>query len=562
MIRLRISVENVCGAALRNATVAASLDLGKGPTTLTPGVAPHDVLIPDQGPALVTLTVNAAGYYDEVAQINHDKSNAWTTNNPSLSLSTGSQLVPVTVRPGRVRFAPGVQLSESSPADRGFNAGGALIGNGTYYRGIWVLNKTWRSLKNGVAANVNGKGWDRFNFVDTNVPLDKCGSWVLLEYGDPPGFGSLRFLIGVWAPFNVGLTPAVVLQVTPNPLSPYYPTDRFPFAGAYPYGSVVRGSSSQKTGPLSVSDFVQPYVDLGSNRTLLSGQAFGVAYQIYGSRSDLFGTTLGPVVITPIPATIAGDFVREPFNCQEGLGRLVGEVLRFLFSQSMSLRNGSSGGQLAFKDGNTLFQRPDNAPWTSADEAGPPTNCTSTLLGHSAAVATMYDVTRIPTLAALRGGGATANAQRSAYFGAPLFGGSTPYFTQNWHGLWIIDGVAQPGRVWSPTPRSPAAAAWLSWMQQSGGRSVCAVYTPSGIAAPLVNGLVPCLAADAKSGAAGQVVEKKAGLIVWLRLSDDYLSAKKAADPAISPPFTLPAPLDTHNEIYYLGVGYAAQAFH
>jgi hypothetical protein len=566
VIRLRINVLNVCGQALRNATVAASIDTGHGSPAKSQGMAPFDVLIADQGPTLITLTAKADGYYDEVAQINHDKNNAWTTTNPSITLSIGAKPVPVNVYSGRVRFAPTVQLAESTAAKPNSNAGAAMLDDRPYYRTVWLLSQNWRTWKTGVAADVNGRGWDRFNYVTTDVSMDKYGSWVLLEYGDPPDFGNMRLLIGVWAPFNAGINPPVVVQVTPNTAAPAYPADQFPFTGVYPYGNVVKSASSGKTGQLTVVDFNQPYVELGSNRTLIS---YGVAYQIYAARSDLFGVGMGPVIITPIPAATSGGTVREPFNCQEGLGRLVGEVLRFLYAQSITAKAGNTGGQLVFANGTTSVQRPDNSPPLSADQSGFPSSCTSTLLGHSAAVATLYDVVKIPTLAALRGGSgsaATANARRAAYFSDAFYGGATPYFTQNWHGLWIVDGVGNPGQIWSPTRGSATAAAWLDWMKQSGGRSLCAVYTPSGIADPLLNGLVSCTVQDSKSGTAGQVVEKKVGLISWLRLSTDYLRATTPqTDTSFLPSFTTPSeplhPVDTHNEIYHFGVGYAAQAF-
>src|SRR5262249_4631062 len=151
----------------------------------------------------------------------------------------------------------------------------------------------------------------------------------------------------------------------------------------------------------------------------------------------------------------------------------------------------------------------------------------STLLGHSAAVLTMYDVVKNQTLQAARNSAVTGvKSDPGALYSQDFYGGSTSYFGQDWSGLWILDGVTQPGRGYSPTKGSAAASAWLGWLSGQAGprrRGICAVYTDSGIAPLLENGLVLCLPADLKSGMAGRVVEKRQGQIVWLRFSDGFL---------------------------------------
>ena len=545
--------------------MVAKVTLPGGRSASSQGVGPVDVLIPEGTDSQLTVQARTVGYYDETAQLSHDgKTDRWTTNNPSAHLLIGQKPLILNVYLGRIRFSPVIQQSEVTVVPQSFNPQAILIDDRPFYRTVWQAPTKFRTLKTNVVGDVNGQGWDRFNFNETDVQMDVYGTWVLLEYGDPQPFGNVRQLIGVWAPFHAGAKPVVVVQVTPNPFSPYYPLDQLPFTGVYPYQCLLKSPPSPQKTQFQVSDFKQPYAELGANRTLT---AWKIAYQIYAARTDIFGVEAGPVIITPIPAALtSGGVLREPFNCQEGIGRLVGEVLRFLWSQGITNTAGGKGGKLLFKDGTTSF---DPSPNDSPPD-GFPTSSASTLVGHSAAVFAMYDIARIPSLEILRSGSvraATVDLKRLAHFAQDFYGGPTSYFSQDWRGLWIIDGVSNPGQGLSPTAGSDAANTWLHWLsEQPTQRAICAVYTPSGIAAPLVNGLVACLAQDTKSGTAGAVAEKKKGQISWLRFTTSYLRATAAqTDTSFLPIFSTPPdpqhPIDTHNEIYSFGVGYAAQAF-
>jgi hypothetical protein len=569
--QITVNIRNVCGEIDSNAAIEVRDKAGH---QVAYGAAP--AIFNAQESDKYTLTANALGYYQETGSIAYSTTDGWITDNPSFRVSPalgGAQELDVFV--GRIGFANVAKHSGTDNVPHNpngptkFDPGGVLLNATSGYRSVWdfVQPRVFRTLKNSVVANKFGRSWDRFNFNETALPLWKWGTWLFLEYGDPPDFGNQRQLIGVWAPFRAEATPNVVVQITPNTFPPYYPADTFPTTGIYPFQCNVKQPAPPSKQPLTIASFDQPYPELGSTRSLT---VYRVVHQIYGARTAIYGHDLGPIVITPIPALIRdGNVAREPLNCREGLGRLIGEVLRFLWARKITSWTSTAGGGLVFSSKSTTPSDITTEFKANSTEDVPakgfPASCRTTLLGHSAAVQSMLDIVKFATLQALLRGAspATGSAKRlPSYLPRPpynYYGGTTPYMDANWAELWLIDTVMQPNRLYSPTQGSPTAAAWNRWRAEQDQRRICAVYSGSGIAPTAQNGLI------ASNGPITYPVEEKrqGNVVAWLRFSNAFLAAATVqTDDTIRPLFTIPVrPRDTHNEIYCLGVGYAAQAF-
>lgn len=472
----------------------------------------------------------------------------WECTNPAWSLreEQGTAILEVTL--GRIWFAPIVALPDDHRVQVPFNPGGVLV-NSNGYRTVGLNSENFRTLRQPATGNPDEPGWDRFRWEDSKRPLNLAerGNWLILEYGDPSGRpDSLRHLIGVWAPHTFsGERPPVLVQITPNTRPPYYPADGLPFSGLYPYGCVADQTKAPNAKALNFAlrDCRQAYVELPSNRCL--GQ-FKILYQLYAARPDIFDGPHGPIVITPSPAFLSkGGILREPFNHREGMGRLIAEVLRFLWSRKLTL--GMTLDSLHLR-----FQPPKVSlggfrPVVTA--TGFPTSSITTVVCHSAGVGPALELA-----------GHARGAEFSKQFPVTLFGGPNDYCEGNWQNLWVIDGVGTPGGIGVPSPGSSAVRTWLAWLKGNGRRMVL-VYTPSGLGGAVAPELIR-LTEPRRSGKSGWIEEGFNGKVSWLQVSYSYLQAQDPSKPDGVLPKFAPAKSDgdpTHNKVYEFGVGYAAR---
>jgi hypothetical protein len=318
-----------------------------------------------------------------------------------------------------------------------------------------------------------------------------------------------------------------------------------PFTGIYPYGCVLPPDKvlDEKTRTTDLRSLRQAYAELPANRTL--GQ-YKILHQLYAARPDLFPEATGPIVITPSPALVPSTGpMRAPFDHPDGVGRMVAEVLRFLYAHKLTLPATAGALHLRFlgSEVRTVGVRPTLGP------LGLPKRTVTTVVTHSAGVGPVL------TLAA----GAVGRPGFPREFPEALWGGPSPYCRDSWQNLWVIDGVASPGGIGMPREGGPAAATWAAWLKQREGRRMAMTYTPSGLDKP-VSGLL-VTGATSRSGAAGRIEESAGGRVRWLHMSYSYLKADPAQNPPdVRPGFCLPqdGADPVHNKIYEFGVGYAA----
>ncbi|GAB2468073.1 hypothetical protein [Xylanimonas ulmi] len=503
----------------------------------------------------VTIDATAADHGEERLTLTYFADQGrWEASNPSCTIDTQDSLVNVTVPLGRIRFAPVVMLSDdlrvpaTASAVQPFQPGAVLVTQQGYRTINLDVEERVRVLSAKAIGDPNSPGWDRFRWNEQRVKLSDRGNWLVLEYGDMTGqLGALRHVVGVWAPHTyTGDAPPVVVQITPNTRLPYYPSDRLPYTGAYPYGCVAApGAAVDKaTSTVALRDCRQAYVELPANRSL--GQ-YKVVYQLYAARPDIFDGPHGPIVITPSPPLIAGvGPLRSPFDHPEGLGRLVAEVLRFLVAHKLTLPNAVGGLSVRFK-GSTAYL---SGTRPASPAIGVPTKTLTTLLCHSAGV--------VPVMSLANNLANRATFPRG--FPRALWGGKNDYCDANWTNLWVVDGVASPGGIGVPSAGSPAARTWKTWLGRRGRRAVL-VYTPSGLGGPIAPELISGITAP-PAGKAGNIEEGASQNVRWLRMSYTYLRADPSQNPAdLRPAFggLSDTAEQSHNKIYEFGVGYAAR---
>jgi hypothetical protein len=543
---LRIVVDNAVGAAIGGATADVVVRRGVEWREEHKGLSAPATVPLREGFIQIEVSVRAPDHFDERANLTfRSAGHQWDSTNPACTLVEAGPVATLTVPAGRIRFAPIVMLPDEQRVVPPFLPG-AVLADARGYRTIDLdAQESMRVLAPNATGDPDSPGWDRFRWTEQSVRLAGRGNWLVLEYGDTSGRpGALRHLLGVWAPHSfAGTAPPVVVQVTPNTRPPFYPPDRRPFTGAYPYGCVAGQDAvvDKATKTVALRSCRQPYVELPSSRCLGN---YKIVYQLYAARPDLFDGPNGPIVITPSPAFVADTGpLRAPFEHPDGMGRLVAEVLRFLYAHKLTLPMSAGGLHLRFQGNEVKLGgvRPATGP------IGIPRRTLTTVLCHSAGVVPVLNLAR--------------NLGRPAFpkdFPEALWGGRNAYCDQNWTNLWVIDGVASPGGIGVPDPAGPAARTWAAWLRPE-GRHLVMVYTPSGLGGPVAPELVPKTAA--RSGKTGRIEEGRGKQVRWLHLAYSYLRA----DPAQNPPGVRPAfgpPSDdaerSHNKVYELGVGYAA----
>ncbi len=554
---LRIRVLTAVGQPVPGATVKVVFRRGvEWRVEKPPAPAPLSHAIPANF-VQIEVDASAPGYVDERGILTFGVSQQrWQSTNASWSVKEANTIADLDVFIGRIWFSPIVSLPKDHKVKTPFNPGGVLVDQ-TGYRTFGVPDETCRALRQPAIGNPDAPSrWDRFQWSEEKVKLANGGNWLLLEYGDPSGRADAwRQLLGVWAPHSFsGTTPHVVVQITPNTREPYYPADTVPFTGLYPYGCVPGATPPDKeTGTLPLELARQAYVELPANRCF--GQ-YKIVYQLYASRPDLFNGPNGPIVITLSPALIAKKgALRDPFTNREAMGRLIAEVLRFLWSRLLTLPQSLGSVRLRFRPPHVTVwgDRPATAP------NGFPRSCLTTVVTHSAGV--------VPLMALA---GHAPGAKVPAPFDAALFGGANGYCEQSWQHLWALDAISEGG-IGSPTAGSTAVKAWLTWLKGGDQRRFVGFYTPSGLGDAVAPELIR-LAAPAKRGKAGWIQEGFSGRVSWLQVSYTYLRVPDPGAPEPDNPKSAnlkdvrPAfgkdgedPNATHNKAYEFAVAYAAR---
>ncbi|SEQ17168.1 hypothetical protein SAMN04487983_1003233 [Streptomyces sp. yr375] len=301
-------------------------------------------------------------------------------------------------------------------------------------------------------------GWARFSSVETPVALDRTGGFLWLEYGGVSGErpGDPRFLVAVWAPqLTARLTGRALDAVcffSPSTATLGYPRTTYPFRTGYPY-VVTPGGVAAGTIP------AQPYVGLGY-RYLMTQSCFIQAQHV--SRRPA-------VLVMPIFPAPAEDKDKErnkenarhawqPFNSQEGMHRLLLEVVHFLHRFGYG-RAGSTGAGDDFSawQGSSApvgalppLPRPS---WSSPVVERPPELRNVTVAAFSGGLSGAFPLFARPKISLPR------------YYPPALFGADG--FSDVWREWWDVDCDLDAARTGVRTPDYERAL--LTWFDGRSG---------------------------------------------------------------------------------------------
>ncbi|MZQ80928.1 hypothetical protein GQF01_02080 [Paenibacillus sp. 5J-6] len=555
--RITIEIRNVVNQLISNASVKVKIWRGADAIQSLEELRTPTTIDLQPGFTMIDITVKSSDYISEWGTLKFNSETPafrWVCTKPDWLLTENDMNVNLQIPIGNIRFAPIVNIPENTIVKPTFNPMGVLVTD-NIYRGVNLLNADvhMRVLQKPAIGDPNSPDWDRFKTEKIPVRLADRGNWLVLEYGKFSGPG---FLIGVWAPHNyMGDSPPVVLQILPNTSSPRYPADERNFTGIYPYGCVANEGQIPKNknkGEYELSQCRQAYVELTSNRSLIE---YKIVYQLYASRKDLFQGPYGPIVITISPPLLndGSGVLRDPFTHRDGAGRLIAEVLRFLWSNKLTLSRQYMGTS-------KIRLQP---PYPRIEEArsimGPvgfPEKCITTVVCHSAAV--------IPTLLLA----APKSYQKwPEKFSRSLYGGGNEYCNSNWINTWVIDGVGRDsgGVYGQPKIGSDTTKTWDNWRKETGTtmiRRLEFVYAEAGLSLQDLPGVIDKRRISApRSGKSGWIEEGNDDQVSWLRMSNTYLqsaSPEKSNIPQFVDAKDKEAGKKAHNKIYEIGIGYAA----
>jgi hypothetical protein len=484
----------------------------------------------------VALTITKSDYSSENAVLSAESGGAWRTSNPAISVDFSSGMLKIRVTLGCIRYAPGKFYPPGTNVRICENANGALLeatGNGYKYRGVWLNDESMFRLADPVFGNPDAKEWNRLNHENVLVPLSRHGQFVFLEFGYPPpnGNGRPRLLIAAWAPLKQ-LTPPinVIVFFSPN-TGGGYPADSYPFTSAYPYRLRILKDYASKPCSQSapIDTIIQPYTGLGI-QYLIDG--YKIVYQLIAAGRS-------PIVIMPIqPSSNWG-----PIGLKEGLGRLVAEVVRFLFAQGLSSTLPRVVSQLRFSaDGVSLFP-----PQTTLTDDAVPDNAQIrvSVSAFSAGVGPVFTLIS----------GISTKSEIDGQFPVNLFASPASLLDKAWRELWDVDGGILQFGPWSAMVKS-----FLDWQKAGRGqRTIRSYHTEDTFTGKDPNGLVEPSLLKRMPGKAGFLEEgqTKDGNSTWVLFSNSYLSAN-TKDPDHQKTMPEFGTMDPHHFVPTIAFGHAA----
>ncbi|MEI5888697.1 hypothetical protein WBS53_30180 [Bacillus albus] len=510
----------------------------------------------------IEIEIKAPDFVSEQGILTFDVNSSelkWVCTKPDWELKEADDNTILKIPLGRIKFAITAALPDTTKIKKfPFVPGGVLVKNNEYRNSEFDFNMKLRVLRKPAIGDPNSPGWDRFKWEQEKMNLIERGNWLMLEYGDTSQSpSSLRHLIGVWAPHNIrGEKPHVIVHIPPRTDKKPYPSDKFPFTGIYPYGCNPGpdGNLGITSKYIELKKCRQPYVELTSRRAKL-------VYQLYAARPDIFNDRCGPIVITLSPAFISQPekspktlVLYEPFDNREGMGRLIAEVLRFLWSNQFTLSEKYLGTKsLRFNTPSTISI---GIRSSSIVPKGFPKETSTTILCHS------ISAEQVQTLANYAN-----NKWSSSKFPVNLYGGTNDYCEKYWDRIWIMDGLNSFKQGSNPIQ------IWRNWLSKGKNRRIVGVYTPSGLDGNENPGLINLSKAARVTGKTGWIEEDNNDVLYWLRFSYTYLQAfllEEELHPSESTIFPIfdnkeltrnPEIMadDIHGKLFDFGIAYAAR---
>ncbi len=337
----------------------------------------------------------------------------WTSSNPAWNAVETAGTLGIEAVLGSLRFAPVTQIPKGTRIDPKDNPRAVLLepvwGGGFQYLGCWLNPETVSRLNDPFFGNADAKEWDRFDHTDVPVELGKKGSLAFLEFGPPsPPRGSRpRFLLAAWIPADpLPERPPVHVYFSPNTAKPeLYPSDRYPFTGEYPYGLFPKAGVK----PTTVDDLVQPYMELAYRYLLLHR----ILYQVIAAGRN-------PIVLMPVQPF--GDW--GPLDTRAGLGRLVKEVIRFLFARGLAATRNRPLSRFTVSPGGTTVTPKVLAPLERI-----PKEASVGVSGFSSGIAPVVKLCSSPA------------GPDPRLYSADLFQSPAADFMDVWRETWDIDGA-------------------------------------------------------------------------------------------------------------------------
>jgi hypothetical protein len=453
----------------------------------------------------VSLTVSKADYATEQAVLSGESGSSWRTSNAAITVTSSGAALRVRVTLGCVRFAPGKYYPPGTTVGICENAGGVLMeaaGSDYKYSGVWLNDESMSCLSDPVFGDPNAKEWTRLNHQTIGVPIARHGQLMFVEFGYPApnGSGRPKLLAAVWAP-SKQLTPPInaVVFYSPN-TGEGYPADRYPYASAYPYRlrllNGYAGKACSQAAP--VSDLIQPYTALGT-QYLIAG--YKIVYQLIAA-----GRT--PIVIMPIqPSSDWG-----PIGGKEGLGRLVVEVVRFLFAQGLCATRPRVLSALRFGPGGVTLFPPET---TLTDDAVPG-------LDHIRVSVSAFSAGIGPIFTLIAG--LPRKSEVDTQYPVSLFASPASVLDGAWRELWDVDGGVLKFGTWASAVKS-----FTTWQNAGSGRRIIRSYHSQDTYTAPANGLVDPAVVKRVSGTAGFIEEGQSrdGNTTWVFFSNSYLNGDK-----------------------------------
>lgn len=478
------------------------------------------------------LTVSASGYEEErCLMIN--LGSKWQINNPACALRTSADRLDFTIKLGIIRLAPGISVPEQMKLTE--NPQAALIdptgGPEWIYRGGYHNFEMINRLDEPIFGDLAEKEWKRFKHTLVGLDLARMGRLMLLEYGPRPIPGSRlpRFLVGTWVPSKpVSQIPEVVVFYSPPTYDNRgYPADAYPFLRNYPYAF----TPFEPKKPKPAKEIGQPYISYAINY-LISG--YKIVYQLLAAGRN-------PIVIMPSQPSAQWSIL----DSQPGLGRLISEVLRFLFSRQLISSRSSPVVRLSLTNGRpTLFP-----PYGSYTDESMPTAFSVAVSGFSAGINAVVNVCTVDKFNdALYP--ADQKSSMNTYFYSP-----PPTLLTNWREIWDIDGV--DARGWENMVKT-----FRTWIDADKRRALRVYHSDDTFRAPQ-NGFVDPGRLVRKSNTPTNTVYAEEGhsddkRITWVRFSNSSLEGNiKAPDHTKTIPEF--GSLDAHHFVPAIAFGHAGQ---
>jgi hypothetical protein len=338
----------------------------------------------------------------------------WLADTPAATVSTQGDTVSVDVVVGTLRLAPTIYIPPEQIVANDPKAILCEPGQNWIYYGAWLANPPVNLLKNPIVFT-DPKPDDYPYERKDSVKNEGKGNFAFLEYGFDaavPLPRGPRFLIGVWAPRVVlGTPPQVLVFYTPPTKPSGFPVDSYPFVGAYPYSPFTKLPPAK----LAAKSIVQPYPYLAINY-LLAG---------YKILPQLLAAGRNPIVIFPVHPSMNWG----PLATQSGMGRLIKEVVRFLYSRQIVSSRTAPIARLSLDAGRASIV-PNKGLFT--DEPIPK-SWALTISGFSNGFDKVLDLC-VPV------------SFDEKLYDPAIFGAPAATLVESWREIWDIDGVADDGK--------------------------------------------------------------------------------------------------------------------